>query len=62
MKKQILSFIAFTATKWTKVGTSSQSLSSDDKLKALPSTTEMLRPFGEHDVKAFITPDRGHYP
>ena len=62
MKKQILSFIAFTATMWTIVGTSCQSLSSDDKLKALPSTTEMLRPFGEHDVKSFITPDRVHYP
>ena len=34
----------------------------EDTLKAYPSVEEMSRPFGEHDVQNFASPDRVHYP
>jgi hypothetical protein len=63
MKKTLLSFAIFSVAIASTMMTSCQSSApKNDIPKALPSKEEMQQPFGNHDERAFINPDRVHYP
>ena len=63
MKKALLSFAAFSVAIASTMMTSCQpSAPKEEALRAFPSMEEIQRPFGNHDEKAFVNPDRVHYP
>ena len=63
MKKTLLSFAIFSVAIASTMMTSCQSSApKNDIPRAFPSKEEMQQPFGNHDERAFINPDRVHYP
>ena len=63
MKKTLLSFAIFSVAIASTMMTSCQSSApKNDIPRAFPSKEEMQQPFGNRDERAFINPDRVHYP